>query len=490
MKGIVKDSFWYTIGSIGIKGVSFLLLPIFTTYLSTEDYGVLDMFMVFSTLSIILVGFEVLQALGRFLSNEKDEKNKAKYISTFLGFITCSYTLLFFVCWLSKPLIIEYVFDGIVDSNTFWLGIFSIITTGYVNNFLGIFRFTFRAKFFSLIHILQGLISFPVAILLMVSFNLTLEGYFIGMIVGNVSCLIISMLLNKEYLGLRIDGPILKKYLTYSSPLILSAAALVLGNYIDRLFIKSMLTMSDLGIYGFAFRLSTIVVVLKSGFIKALAPVIYRDYKEKKTPNQLAYVFKVYAFIGAFICFAYILFSHELVHLIAGDPSFYESYSLIPIMALMMVLQNITIFIPGVNISKQTKYIAIIQIVYLIINVILNYILIPKYGLRGAAIATTSSGFLAFLINYKISQRFYFIPHDVKRLSAVLMFVVLGIVYFWFGESIPVLNNMDIFIRILIKTVLLSILGIVTFFIVLSIKDIKRMKNLMLIKKNTSIKNI
>ena len=99
------------------------------------------------------------------------------------------------------------------------------------------------------------------------------------------------------------------------------------------------------------------------------------------------------------------------------------------------------IFTPGMALAKKTGLILIINLVAVTLNFILNFLLIPKFGIVGASFATLCSGAILFILNMISSQRFYFVPHEWSKLLIIfgLFFLLIGFVTL--ESSFSILNN-------------------------------------------------
>ena len=122
--------------------------------------------------------------------------------------------------------------------------------------------------------------------------------------------------------------------------------------------------------------------------------------------------------------------AEELLILLT-TPEFYLVANVIPLLVLALLFSNMYVFMPGIGIRKKTHFIFLISIFAAFINIILNYLLIPIFGILGAALATAIGYFASFLCFVFFSQKLYYVPHKWLGLM-VMFFIALFFVYLYF----------------------------------------------------------
>jgi len=251
---------------------------------------------------------------------------------------------------------------------------------------------------------------------------------------------------------------ILKKMLYFSLPLVPSSVAIFAQNYIDRIMITNFLSLEKLGIYSCAFQISSVLLLFITAFSMSLTPLIYNEYKKAATPKNIAKTLNIYLFCAFCAGLGLILFLPELFHLFIGK-QYYGAYLVIPSLVMSIILSGLYIFTPGLAIRKKTKHIALINIIGMILNFVFNLILIPRYGIQGAAIATILSMLSVSLLYLYISQKYYKIPYFSKH-------VIIGTALFAiFIFTIPLLDTLyiesifrlDLYFKIALYSIAVSI---------------------------------
>lgn len=425
LKIFFKNNLTYTVGNILTRGIAFLLLPIFTRYLSPEEFGVIDLFMVLAAIINITITLEISQGIARYFQESKNVKEKREYTSSAFWFTILVYLLFFIISFIFRDKFTLLLLEDDGKKTIFLLAVFSIVTNGIFYFTQNQLKWQIQPRDSVIASFFNILILVFVTLYLLIFHGLNLESIFIGQIIGNIFGSIISILYARKSYGFIFSIIKFKKMISYSSPLVLSSIGIFIAIYIDRIAIKDLLGFEKLGIYGVAYRFAAIAGLLIIGFQQSLTPLIFKNYKKKKTPKDISEIFNIFIIFALIIVAASILFANELV-IFFTTKAFYNSADLITLLIIIIFFSNMYIFAPGISIAKKTKLIPIISISVAILNFILNYTLIPIFGLKGAAYASLLSVLIGFAIYMYISNYFYPIPYKYKKqiISFIFMLII------------------------------------------------------------------
>ena len=199
--------------------------------------------------------------------------------------------------------------------------------------------------------------------------------------------------------------------LLYSAPLVISGIAVWINLYFDRIMIKHFMSLNDVGLYSVGYRISSISILIMIGIKGALSPLVFRHYKKANTPIELEKLFRLFLSISLITYLILTLFSFDFLKLMT-TPAYYGAGTVIIFLVPAILLGNMYIFFPGIVIEKKTNLILYINVCGAILNILLNYLLIPRFGIDGAAVASMISYFIIFIIYIFFGQRFYYIAHN------------------------------------------------------------------------------
>ena len=479
LKTFFRNNLIFTAGNVFTRGITILLLPIYSRYLSPEEFGIIDLFMVLAAIVNLTIALEISQGIARYFKESKNVKEKREYTSSAFWFTILVYLLFFFISFIFSEKFTLWLLVDDTKKTIFLLAVIAIVTNG-------IFYFTQNQLKWqiqprdSVIASLSNILTLAfVSLYLLFFYGLKVESIFIGQIIGNTFGSIISIFYARKSYGFIFSFVKFKKMISYSSPLVLSGIGVFIAIYIDRIAIKDLLGFEELGIYGVAYRFAAVAGLLMIGFQQSLTPLIFENYKKKKTPKDISEIFNIFVIFALIIVATSILFAKELVILFTTK-TFYNSADLITLLVITIFFSNMYIFAPGISIAKKTKLIPIISISIAIINYILNYTLIPIYGIKGAAYATLISSLSTFLIYLFFSNKYYPLPYQFKEQIISLTFVLVA--------TYSVVNIFDEvnLISIFVKTIYLLFVVILTSYLLIEKKYLHKIKTNILQK---SIRN-
>lgn len=424
IKSFIKNSFIYTIATVLTRGIAIFLVPIYTRYLTPAEYGIIDYFMILASIINLTIALEISQAVARYYQDAVGMKEKRSYVATAFLFTIFVYVLYFLISFIFSN---EFAYLFLDDEN---MSILFIIASGAIAT-NGIFYFVqnqlkwqIQAKDSVIVSIVNIIVLASVAIYLLVIVGLKVESIFIAQIIANILASILGVYMARKSYGFLFVYEKFKEMISFSYPLVFSGVAVFIAVFIDRIAIKDLLGLDELGIYGVAYRFAAVASLVMIGFQSSLTPLVYKHYKEPNTPKDISKIFNIFSIFALFVVAGSILFAKEMVILFTTE-AFYSSHSLIAILVLVVFFSNMYIFAPGIGIAKKTKLTAMITIISAILNTILNYTLIPIFGLNGAAYASLISAIVAFFMYLLIAYKYYPIPYKTKELFLSFIFVLI-----------------------------------------------------------------
>lgn len=469
LKIFLKNSLIYTVGHTLTSGIAIFLLPIYTRYLLPAEYGVIDMFMVIAAIINLTIALEITQGIARYYQYGKDEKEKREYTSSAFWFTVLVYLLFLSISVFFGDAFTFWLFEDVNKKTIFLLAVFAITANGIFHFTQKQLRWQIQPKNSVKTGLVNVIVAASLTVYLMVVQEFKVEGIFIGQIGGNITASLVAIIYARKSYGFTFCISKFKKMVSYSMPLVLSGIGVFIALYIDRIAIKDLLGLEKLGIYGVAYRFAGVAFLVMAGFQQSLSPLVFKYYKEKKTPYDISKIFNIFVIFSLSVVAGAILFSKELVILLTTK-AYYSSVGIIPTLVMAVFFSNMYIFAPGISIAKKSKLIAVISIIAAIMNAILNYALIPVLGLSGAAYATLISAVSAFSLYIIFSNKYYPIPYQVKP---ILLSFVITLVSSYGVASI--FDKIE-FVSIIVKIICLLVVLMSTSFFLLEKKYLQKIK--------------
>lgn len=428
IKSFLKDSFFYTVANLFTRGIGFVLLPVYTRVISKNEYGLFDYLTAVGAFLAVVLSLEVTQAIFRFIPESKERPDEQAILaSTGLWFTLAMHTLFCVGLILFSDYLAVLLFDDLFYSSLVKMAGLLFMANAVIYNFTSILRASLLSKKVVVVSLLNASLVALFSLLFVLQFDMGVKGLVLGQLLGVVITIFISFRWVRPWVRMLFCIRSLKMMLRFSSPLVLSSIGVVLSMFVDRIMLKEFLGAEQLASYAVAIKIASIVTLLMVGFQSALTPLIYANYKNKDTPPKIA---KLYHFYLLMACIALVLLStlsEWLVRFIAGL-RYADASGYIPVLVLSALFSSMYLFFPGLSIAKKTVKVSGINIAAGLLNVVLNYIFIPKYGPIGAAFSTLSSVFIAFVANLYCSQNFYYVP--IKKGIVFLFFAVSGLVLY------------------------------------------------------------
>lgn len=430
LKSLAKNSAIYYLSNILTKGISFFLLPLYTSILSESDYGVLELISLLSTIVIILFTFQLGQGVARYYNELTTQAEIRIYSSTIAFFVLASFVMYLVISFLCIGSISSYVGLSV---NTTAVSLVSVAMNGLF--YLSQNQLAWKIK--PIQEIISGLVynltTIGLTIYFLVWQNAGVFGIFVAQSAGAFAGIVLGYFFTARDYGFHFSFPVLKKLLLFSMPLIPGALSIFIFTFSDRICIKEMLDMNELGVYSVGNKIATILTFTSLGVSAALSPLIYKHYKETETPQKIAMLFRIFSALS-FMVLAFISFFSKEIILIMTNEKYLAAAQVVPFLLVAIYLNSFVPFFPGLYIGKKTILISIIAVCTGVLNVALNIWLIPDYGITAAAAVTALSFGLNFLLLYYFSQRqFRIYASVIPTLFIIIVFFSVLYVLQYFG---------------------------------------------------------
>lgn len=456
-----NDTIWMTIGNFSSKFLSFLLVPLYTACLSTEDYGISDLITVTVSLLIPILTLCLAEGILRFTLNEKYNKQQI-FTLTMIVFSLGTLLLILFT-----PILLELL--NLMDYSIYFL-IYYIVSSMTI-----ILQQFVKGLNHIKSYVITGIISTAVIIssniVLLLILNWGIIGYLLSMIFGNLLALI--YLLIKEKIYLYICNPKkIRKYLIhdiffYSIPLIPNSVSWWINNSLDRYIINFYSGVAALGIYSVSYKIPSIVAVISNIFSNSWQISAIENYESQDAMDFYEDVYKKYSSLYIVFSSVVIVFIKVIAQIMFAK-DFYSAWICSMILTLAAVFQAMAGYLGAIyGAAMKTKSIFITTMLGAIINIILNIVMIPFLGVSGAAIATLLSYIIVWLIRIYSLEKIMPLSFDLKKDILSYTLIILIILNNYIGYNFGIIINGVILLFIfalnkeMIKIVLKFVINII-----------------------------
>ncbi len=428
-KGLITNTIVYSVGEIFPKIISFLLLPIFTTYLSTSDYGIISYTNSIMFFLLVISSLCLNTYVLREFFNCKSELEKKRLIGNVFSVICLFNIFLLLLSFLVGPSIVNfthlkipfYPYFSLSLINNFF-EIFSIIP-------LVIFRVKENALAYVSLNIAKAVLLFLASYILIVHLKWGIIGSFYGKLIVNAVFSIVFIIVAIRNGIFNLNIVLIKKSLKFSLPLIPGAVGFLLMSMSDRIILERYVSLSQLGIYSIAYTVAFSLSIIIQGAYRSFEPEIYREYGKESFNQFIKKMHGLFMAVVFLLATGLAIFSKELLFLMTKG-GFVEAYKLIPIILIGVLATAQNVILGSLLIAEnKTKISSFSTIIGGVISILFNLFLVPEIGIYSAAMATA----VAYLaMNVVIAKG---ITLDIRFVRAD----IYALVYFAFIVSIILL---------------------------------------------------
>ncbi len=439
----VKNTGILLLSDVISKGIAFLLVPLYSFIIQPEDFGKIAILQLCFTVFFLLVSFSLNSTFNKYYFDKKFKSTESLFSTILIVQIIAigvgSILYYFLGIKFANYLEIENIFYFDLVFYTAIIAVFFPIANSYLicSN---------QVKIAGAYSVLISLVRSVTAFVLVIN----MEDKILAIILANFTEHILSFVLSIPYYAKKLKAKLIERdkiseLIEYSFLFYPTTFSTFLVKFSDRLMIQYFLNYQSLGIYSMATRLINIPGQFISTINKNFTPQMYQCISDNDSVklNQLIRLFLAAIFI---LLFGLILFSKELFLVIGSD--YKDSYTVFIVLSLCSYINGYNLIIQPVKtyFKKYVRYKSLIWVFTGIVNIILNIIFIPIYGINGAAAVTTFSYLLSIPFSYHYAKKAYNENYYLKwfMLSSFILFVIsLSLIFLKTENSIS-----EFFIRL------------------------------------------
>ncbi|MCR4664120.1 MAG: lipopolysaccharide biosynthesis protein [Paludibacteraceae bacterium] len=469
MRLLAKETAIYGLSSIVGKFLNWLLVPLYTYILAQQsDYGIVTNLYAWTALLLVVLTYGMETGFFRF-ANDKGNNPTTVYRTT----MTCiGVTSLLFavVCWFFRGQIAGLL--GYGDHGEF-VGLLAIVVA----------MDAFACIPFAYLRYEKKAVRFAVLKLLFVFLNILLNIFFLVLcprwqgsslisswydpdygvgyvFVANIlatgiqTLCLLPTILSGGKAERNFSGELLKRMLRYSLPLLVLGVCGIMNQTLDRILFPFLYPGEDgqvqLGIYGACFKVAMVMMMFTQAFRYAYEPFVFAKQKEKDSLKAYADAMKYYIYFSYLIMIGMVVYLDLLKYLIA--PSYWEGLRVVPIVLWTYIFQGIYFNLSfWYKLTDKTQWGAWFSLIGLVITLVIQVVLVPKYGYMASAGASLVCYFVIMVLSYVTGKRHLVIPYDKKRIAiATVSCLLVMAVYYAF-------NGMGTWTRMAIGTGLTAV---------------------------------
>lgn len=421
LKETARETAIYGVGSVLNKVAGFLLLPLYTKFLTPAEFGVVGLLLVTELAAAIVIQCGLQTAFFRSYFEYEDEDRREVVVSTTFWYLVVAGALILVPFVFAAGALSELILGLPGQGNLFrcvilfaYLDVLNLIPFAVLKVRKGSVRFTVASTCSFVFQLL-------VTIALVAWYGLGPWGVMLGYVAGNLlEAAILFPAITKE-IRWRFSFTELRIMLVYGAPFIFAQVANNLILMVDRFFVKHYVNLDEVGLYTLGNTIAGIVVIVLAQPFGLIWPYAKLSVMKRDDAGQFYSRILTYLTFGAvYISLGITCVTADVLHF-GAPPPYWRTAAVVPVLALYYVCVTLNKALNvGVTITRKSQWNAITAASIAIINIGLNFALIPRWGMMGAAWASFLSFLLYNVLRAWVSHLFYPVHYEWWRVTKIL----------------------------------------------------------------------
>lgn len=422
---LLKAGLWYVIGNLLIKGIAFISTPLFTRLLSIDEFGTYSTYTAYESLLSVIIGGGIFASIknAKFDYSESfDDYVASALFITIIPFILVLMVGNLFIDVISPLIGLDQILLNVLIIQSYATAIITFNSVKYSINL--------QYKKFMLISLITSLASVSLSILFI--FTIFNDDRLVARILGGaIPTIIIAVCLAFIIFRKRklFNLDVWKYSIPIGLPLVPHSLSQIILSVFDRVMINSIIGSTAAGIYSFTSNVGNLLFIIWNSLDQVWAPTFYQLMHDKNY-NEIQGKSKIYVIIFSYFTIGMVTISPEVIMILAPKEYWVGRELVIPI--CISVYFTFLYSFP-VNVEyffKKTKYISLGTLCAAILNVVLNFAFIPKFGFVAAAYTTLISYIALFIFHWLIAKRIFSkrLFNGVYMLNATIIVIVISFI--------------------------------------------------------------
>lgn len=446
-KYLIRNMGLLTLSNFATKLLSFFLVPLYTSVLSTSEYGTYDLFNTTICLLVPLLTVDIQEAVLRFSMDENADYNKIWHVGCRYSIISC---IIVFI-----GLLFNMITGLIPVLQQFGVEFFLLYV---LNAFSGIIIYFSRGMGKIADLSVAGVVSSAVMISCNLFFLLVLKtglyGYFWASILGySAQCvyLLVKVRIGKNFKQYVEDTVLRKEMIGYSRPMVANAISWWVNNASDRYVVTWICGINANGVYSVSYKIPSIITILQGIFGQAWTLSATKEFDAEDSDGFFKNTYNVYNFLLVITC-SFLTFVDKPLAKLLFAKDFYSAWKYAPFLMISTVFSGMSAFLGGIlSALKKSDMFAKSSVITAGVNTILNILLVYFIGPLGAAISTALAYFLMWIIRLEQVKKYINIRVNVVRdVTSYLMLVIQALVLFGNNEDLVFCWHQIIFVLVIL----------------------------------------
>ena len=470
LKALTKETAIYGVSTIVGRFLGFILVPFYTNVFNPTEYGLFGYIYAYMAFMNIVYIYGMDAAFMKYYSLSKNQNQKKDTFSTPFIFVLMTSAVLSLIILLLQVPINSALGIPINYSTLIYYVSAILFLDGIAMVPFAHLRMRNKSVKFASIKIINIVINLFLNIILVLYYNMGIEAIFISNLVSSAFSIVVLIPDILREVQFKIDKENLNRMLKFALPYLPASFAATVVQVIDRPILEYLTNVKVLGIYQANYKLGIFMMLFVSMFQSAWHPFLLTNAKEKNAKELFARVLTLFLVVTSLIWIVLSLFIQDIAQfpLFHGKSLIGEKYwdglIIVPIILLGYIFHGMYVnFTAGIYIEEKTKYLPAITGAGAIVNVVVNFTLIPIMGILGAALATLASYIVMSFGIFIVVQKYYKIEYEYFKIIRVLLLLLISCgTYYYLYYNID-FNLLIKFMFLIVFSALLFLLKVVDF---------------------------
>lgn len=438
---ILRKSAIYTVALVAGKVASIVLLPLYTRYLTTADYGVLDLLSSAQMFFELLVGVRLADGLLYYHAKAQHEEpgvEKAVVSSALHGaLIFGAMTAMMGIVWAKAAS--RMIFQTEAHAELIRIVCFGISLLPLAEVGLGYLRALDNALHYTVVSTMRLVATGVLVAVFLVVYGMGVKGVLWAATIGTAVQAIWVGLAAAWKCGLRFSPHWLWVQLKYAAPLCLSGLLMTFIHYGDRFFLQRHVSMADIGLYGLAYKVGMLVSLVSTPFFQYWHSQMFHVLRQEDGGRVYVRLLTYLAFVLQASALAVTVFARPVLAVLAAPP-FLAAAELVPYVAATYVIRGVGDQLRCVfSARRRTDLLPVVTGAGVVVCGVLYALMIPRWGVYGALAATAAGFSVMAAASYVLGQRLQVFRFEWGRMSVLTgasvgvaaLFLLLAPLGFW-----------------------------------------------------------
>jgi O-antigen/teichoic acid export membrane protein len=442
IKQLGKDVIIYGFGHVLKRSMGFLLIPIYTRYLSPADYGYLELLNIMLTVLIVILSQGMGTSFFRsYVDSPTDSGSALKVLmSTSYNYLLILSILVCALLYMNAESIAGLLLG---KDGSFVILIQFVVATLFFQTIalipFQLFRANLESAKFVVISVMQFFIQVSLCVYFVVVLRMSIEGVLLAGVISSCCAALFTFFLVRKNLNFTMHSGTLKSLLAYGLPLIPAGLAFWIISASDRFMLQELATTHELGLYTLGSRLSNILTfMVVAPFQTAWGPILFQIAAKENGREIFKKITTYFLLILCLLGMAIIVAMPVVIKFIAGREFWEAQRVVLPLVYANIAAGMFLICKVGIYVFKKTRYSMYITAVGALLNIGLNLAFIPRFGMMGAAASSLFSWLIIMGMAVQLSGRLYHIPYEGARIFKIcaIFTAVTGVSYILHFQSL------------------------------------------------------